>query len=481
MIELILPNDKFGVKMIYPNRAGQENKNWFIHDNFEDDPRIRMDENVSGNNTDGYRLDDNGMVRLAVFAENERETTCKNDFPTSFKRGWVSRDTDWKMVEMTGFYKLTKAEPRDNEIIMKGPTGEHHSNTDCCSGSSYQVRIGLENPVNTEFAKEMWHVNYSGKNLKNISGENYTVLGHGWFGVKYMMYPITVSGKKSVKLECWYNKNGDKQTWKKVNEYIDGGGWGSKGDKCNGANDQILAFGNARMMWRWDHRDGNDLRFKWLSIREIDPQKQFDETPSDPVNPPTTNPTTTIIHSTLKLYRNVNCDEGPGCGALADTNIYEIEVGTGTQLQRLLVNHTDQSFRDKCMQKVHNSGSSLNKKIPKIFMAEVKKIGTPSGNISGVIIDRFGVTRTTVNISANTLPTSFGSLTTFSMGSNTYSLQVGDRIGVQYLGTDPDNCVAVNIKNPGDGSTATQNSTYNDSTNVWTDFPTRDMYCQVWA
>lgn len=315
-----MPLDVLGIAMLYPTKAGSTNS-WFISDGFEDSPRIRLNESVSGNNTSGYQLDDNGQVRLSISADSQDvDIGCDNNFEQSWNRGYVHKSNDWTNVEQTGFFWISEAGPEDNEIILKGPTGEHHSNTDCCSGSTYNHKVGLENPVNFELTKEMWHVNYDGIVPPTpATGENYSVLGHGWFGVKAITYIKGSGANKTVKLEMWYNADGLGQTWKKVKEAEDTGGWGEGGDECGGEPDQILAFGNARMMFRWDYDEGDsDIKFRNLSVREIDPFGQF-ENPTDPENPGT-NQDIITFQSVLKLQRHINYNEascGPGGGTLA--------------------------------------------------------------------------------------------------------------------------------------------------------------------
>lgn len=336
-----LPNDILGIKMLYPTKTGSTNS-WFISDGFEDDPRVRLDENVSGNNSSGYSLDDNSKVRFSVAADTQdTDIGCENNFALSSQRGYVNKSNDWKNIEMTGFFIATFMRPTDNYIVMKGPTGEHHSDTTCCSGSSYNSYMLQTNPVATEFAKEMWHVNYDRRGTANIPGENYTILGHGWFGMKYVHY---VTDNDTVKLEIWYNPNGDGQTWKLANSTEDTGGWGDEGDVCGGDEDHIHNYGNARMMWRWDFRDGSDIKFKNLSIREIDPFSDFDN-PTDPTNPPTNPPSLSTFTSNLKLQRHINYSTascGPGgtnafydnialtpTGALGITKFYYDTIGIG--------------------------------------------------------------------------------------------------------------------------------------------------------
>lgn len=490
-----MPNDKYGIKMLYPTISGDNiPKSWFSDSGWEDGPRIRLDENVSGNNTDGYRLNDNSKVRLTVSADSKDvDIECDNDFTKSTLRGYVYKANDWmgksnSGVEMTGYFKMSQIDQSDdtvkgNPIIFKGPTGEHHSNTDCCSGSSHMVHISgmnedWDNDIAMRFSKEMWHVHYiTRSDYKALSGETNSFLDMGWVGFKYVIYKKTVNNVKSVVIETWINNNADKQSWKKVISTTDTGGWGNGGGECNGNSDDRLAFGNARMMWRWDHRDGNDLRFKWLSIRPVDPFGDFDE---DPVNPPTNTPTVTTFRSNLKLQRNINsavslCD----FGGLVEK--FEI-ANSATYIERKLADHVDQSNRTIIAERANPAGGSgMVGDIPKEFHCILRKEGTPASTVRAKIWDTAGVEKyASVNtITATTLNTSFSSYSIFDMSTNTYAMQNGDRIGVQYTQSDPDNCVVIKCRDPGDGSTGSYYGHY--SGGVWGDITSRDVICIVWG
>lgn len=495
-----MPNDKFGIKMIYPSISGTDiPKAWFIYDGFSSDKRVRLDERVSGNNNDGYKLSSNEKVRLTVCADTQDvDIGCSADFTKATLRGYVYKSNDWMAkansgVEMTAYFKMSSIDQSDstvkgNPIIMKGPTGEHHSNTDCCSGASHMIHIGglgedWENDLAMRYSKEMWHVSYHTRSdYKAINGETQSFLDMGWVGFKYIIYKKTVNNVKSVVVETWINNNADKQSWKKALVTTDTGGWGDDGDECNGRKDDRLAFGNARMMLRWDHRDGSDLRFKNVSIRPINPYAEFDE---DPTLPDTNVPTVTTFRSTLKLLRNINSDTGQGCGVPGNQIFFEINATTNL-IERFLSNHTDHDYRTIVAQEANPAGgSSMVGDKPLEARFEIRKVGTPAGTCRAKIWDSTGVEKyaSTNTITCTSLPATFdGILETFDMSTNTYQIQSGDRIGIQYTAsTDPDNCISVRARDPGDGSTGTYYAYYNSNTNTWGKITSRDLVCQLWS
>jgi hypothetical protein len=80
------------------------------------------------------------------------------------------------------------------------------------------------------------------------------------------------NGKKTVvKMENWLDMDNDGKDWVNVDEYLDDGGWGDKGEECGGAPDQIITWGGPVATFRWDN--ARDVDFKNLSVREIEVPK----------------------------------------------------------------------------------------------------------------------------------------------------------------------------------------------------------------
>ena len=76
-----------------------------------------------------------------------------------------------------------------------------------------------------------------------------------WVGFKGIMWNMVQNGETVVKMEIWVDKNEDgKQDgpWVKVDENTDSGGWGSEGEECGGASDQIITWGGPVATFRWD-------------------------------------------------------------------------------------------------------------------------------------------------------------------------------------------------------------------------------------
>jgi hypothetical protein len=91
-------------------------------------------------------------------------------------------------------------------------------------------------------------VNYDFTNTKvNVT----STLKGKWFGFKFVVYNIHLkNGSTYVKMENWINENADGVTWKKVDEKIDNGGWGTKSQHCMGSPDEIITWGGPIAVFR---------------------------------------------------------------------------------------------------------------------------------------------------------------------------------------------------------------------------------------
>jgi len=90
-------------------------------------------------------------------------------------------------------------------------------------------------------------------------------LDKDWFRFKGIIYNLPDG---SVKLESWLDPFLN-NTWIKIAEYQDKGGWGKNGNKCQGKDDHIITWGSPTATFRWDDAL---VHFRNLSVREINRQ-----------------------------------------------------------------------------------------------------------------------------------------------------------------------------------------------------------------
>lgn len=122
------------------------------------------------------------------------------------------------------------------------------------------------------FDKGEWHVHYSNQPKPEWMPEYKIIDGLGnltdkWIGLKSVVYNMEQNGTSYPNMEMWIDQKNN-NTWKKIHEYVDGGGWGSTMNRCRGAPDQLITWGSPVVTFRCDTAN---VDFRNLSVREIQP------------------------------------------------------------------------------------------------------------------------------------------------------------------------------------------------------------------
>ena len=253
--------DKFGIKEIYPTKPGGEE--WFMnmqdpnHDKRTSPPSMTQ-------NPDGSWKVTSGKVRYGVFTSSgyhPDQIKYKTDEKAMEKQGYMQSPNDWKNIEMTGQVKFVSGDSWT--WYARGGTHTGSGNPLGCEGTAYKADL-FYGSGQVRYAKEQWHVHYlftgSKPSPANSNGK--------FVGFKAVMYNIIQDGQTAVKLEIWVDTNNN-NSWQKVFDHVDSGGWGDDGQECGGATDQIISWGGPIATFRWDN--ANNVSIKNLSVREIQP------------------------------------------------------------------------------------------------------------------------------------------------------------------------------------------------------------------
>jgi hypothetical protein len=263
--------DIFGVSEIYPTAIG--GREWFVN-------MTNPANSTHFSETDGFELikQNDGSWRV-----NSSHVRLIVETPQNM--------TDWKNVEITGYAKLSlptdvnstssfdsnsnnsatdNSESEEIEgLAFIGRSGRHSSQVPC-EGTAYVA--GLHNEGSVGWKKEIWHTGgYTDERAKNIVTK--PILDR-WVGWKVVIYDLQVKNQTAVKLESYLDdRNND--SWKKVTDMIDNGGWYSRSSDeeffsadCGKMRDQIIVEPGPFVIFRTDNLI---LDFKNLSVREIDP------------------------------------------------------------------------------------------------------------------------------------------------------------------------------------------------------------------
>lgn len=281
--------DILGVRMLYPTKRGGEQ--WFL-DLTESQNILRLGGRWSRfdpqapimQNADGSWKMVATKVRMNVYTSSgyhpERITTYAQG--ELERKGYMQDPNDWKNVEITGFVKVNgMVDAKVDDGFSWYARGGKHTASRQCEGTSYKGDLFYSGK--TRFAKEQWHNRGYSFTRKAVSTE--PLLGR-WIGLKFVVFNAAINNRDHnsnmdrgqskghespvVVLQAWINENADKENWIKAEEFIDAGGWGKEGCRCNAPRpDQLISWGGPIVTFRWD--GSNDVDFRDLSVREIEP------------------------------------------------------------------------------------------------------------------------------------------------------------------------------------------------------------------
>jgi hypothetical protein len=282
-----LPEDRWGIPFFYASST----RNPFHYqqsDTPKNDKYLGGKDDIKFTSGEEFSIHINGPTSFYVLRDptfTDSIDGCNMDFSEAEARGYTNKSNDLRDVE----YKcLIKIEGGDgsNTMSISGPTG-HHTSSNCCQGFSYMFNMSYtDNTPKFRFRKEMWHVSYHSLTEFTDSRVNFKLSGHGYIGIGYCRYNKKDGrgpGKDSVILEGWFNPNpgANIKNWFMIKRIEDKGGWGTDGDDCGGAKDQVGTWGGEHFRIKSNDSDA-DFTVKHLSIREIDPSLDFDDNTTPP-------------------------------------------------------------------------------------------------------------------------------------------------------------------------------------------------------
>ena len=237
--------DKFGIRDVLP--TAQNGPQWFLN---EDNPKD--DHNLSLRSVKHKDMQSDGSK---VWKMDVQSGTKKHGVRIHVN----SPDGKWKNVEMSGYFKLLKGNDQFTMIARHGPSYFDHGG---CDAYGYYGEISANGDA--FFKKKTYHFGggYSPRTavqkhvVDNVQGR--------WIGMKFLVYDLKGG---AVKLELWVDNGDQTNNWKKVDEYVDHGGWNTEGQHCDRPKDWIIRDGT-RASFRVDN---SEFDFKKLEVREITP------------------------------------------------------------------------------------------------------------------------------------------------------------------------------------------------------------------
>jgi hypothetical protein len=264
------------VSFIYPTKIG--GYTWYLSPDGFDSHFVRGHGSAYKKlvkNPDGsFNVDDISDVRFNLNVDPSYEDPiggCKMNYADSLERGYTYKnDIDLDNVEFTGFFNVKTECSNTKGIYMRGPMNHHPSDTNCCQNYCYDSQTNPSVP-SVKFTKQHPPGKYPDPAGEKIINYPSSLVGNGWFGIKYVHIILSNDPfNPRVLLQEYINFNGDRKTWIKVHERIDHKyyKWGNSKAVCGGVPYQVGAWRAPRMVIKWY---GCDVDFKWFSCRQITP------------------------------------------------------------------------------------------------------------------------------------------------------------------------------------------------------------------
>jgi hypothetical protein len=273
--------DNFGTRKVYATKPG--GNEWYIAATPTTDSRYNANITVTKNSDGTFKASSTitpQQYLINVYQPNGYNSgvtaTNAQNHGTCASRGYMQDSADWRNVEMSGYFRvISETSSGAGEICLFVRGGRHTDPQPNCEGSSMKGFINTAAGA-TRFAKEQFHISY---NYVAYSNQVNSTLVNRWIGFKYVCYNLNVSGNNVVKQEIYVDNNND-NTWVKVDERADAGGWGISGKTCLGfSDDQLIIWGGPIACFRFDAI--NNVDFKSLSVREIDADAISQQPPPD--------------------------------------------------------------------------------------------------------------------------------------------------------------------------------------------------------
>jgi hypothetical protein len=250
------PVDRFGIRKIYP--TAEDGREWYVNSNNPvNDPWFDLGgATIEHQEENSWRI---GSSDIKDGFNGQYHIIMSVDTPVGANQ--------WKNVEITGYINVRETDD-DSSSLQWYARGGRHGDDVPCEGTSIKGRLHIDGKVG--WVKEIWHDG-------GYTEENGTItatqpIDDRWVGWKVVMFNI--NNDSAVVAES-YIDNDNNNSWKKVSDFVDNGGWFSSAtDKefnrveCGKAKDYVVTNPGPIVSFR---SDGIVWDFKNLSVREIQP------------------------------------------------------------------------------------------------------------------------------------------------------------------------------------------------------------------
>lgn len=263
--------DIFNVKEIYPTKTnGDEffmNRSNVKSNLNRFNPKILSDTNLIRNADGSWKVTQTAApVSMQVYQKNGYNPVTAGNAALNqqvmHSRGYMQGPDDFRNIEATIYVKL-QSTPAPDDFYWVARGGEHERSLPNCEGCALRAHFGTN--ASTQMQKEQWHVATSVEPRKNVLGVS--IIGK-WVGLKFIVINKTINGILVTSQQLWCDID-NTNSWQKIDERTDAGGWGNQGFQCGGVSDQLISWGGPMVQFGW--QTFSEVDFDKLSVREINP------------------------------------------------------------------------------------------------------------------------------------------------------------------------------------------------------------------
>ena len=266
-----MPNDSKGVKMIYPSTTGNP-QSIYYNGNFDNRWVMRLDLNGPNHGNILSFNEGNGNAQLDLYTSSGYNSAKVRppDHGRYKTQGFMQDEKDWRNVECT-FYLKVNDSIANSFFYWRVRGGQDRYQSGDCEACGYEGRLYADGRVgvNKKF--------YTGGLVSWQRTQATTDIEGRWIGFKFIVYNQSdTNAAADVACEIWIDENNN-NNWVKKYSSVDSGGFGDKGEHCNGEEDQIISWGGpiASMFWLGSDTE-KSVEFQKISIREIWYKGDFD-------------------------------------------------------------------------------------------------------------------------------------------------------------------------------------------------------------
>jgi hypothetical protein len=466
-----LPNDKNRVPLVMPNST-KNFQEYFFPLGGDESFDITTDERVvEGAKNIKFEIDFSEIVyywnkknnkkwRFSVATSVPYDSgDIEKNYSKRKDSGFTQTKKDWRSIQGYMYVYLAGINGSKDNIVFIGCGGGKEGK---CTNFQYRVEIAHTGKYRFAKVASPGRVSYANPDTgktgaAGIAGwatsADIGSLNNRWLGMMFICVVKTINNVECRVLRLYIDRHNN-NFWKFVAEFIDRGGWGSDMKICKAdVKDEIGTWGGPLVTFGGDNlKDGKDgLRYKLITVLEVDPLGNFIDPAPGQGGPPTPKP----LPPAGKIYRDVGF--AWNLGTTADlcgfpevpplVNFYHVAKGGSHSNLR--------DIRTRCTTKAVTPASLLVGHKPKRVAWWLRKQNNPEGNISCVLRkgsdDTVAVTYEIKSIGGNvrTTPLLAEELTTsdqeciFENLDANYTIVPGDRMSIEYSSGSQANQVEV--------------------------------------